>query len=51
MLAINEHVQTMNIDERRVTTEPIEELEDVPLDENNLEKFTRIRANMEKKTK
>ena len=31
--------------------EAIEVLEDVPLDENNLEKFIRIGASMEKKTK
>ena len=41
----------MNIDERKVTAEPMEVLEDVPLDKNNLEKSTRIGASMEKKTK
>ena len=35
MLAIDEHVQTMNIEERRVATKPIEVLEDVPLDKSN----------------
>ena len=41
----------MNIDERKVTAEPMEVLEDVPLDKNNLEKSTRIGASMEKKMK
>ena len=41
----------MNIDERKVVAEPIEALEDIPLDENNLEKYTRVEADMEKKTK
>ena len=31
-LAMDEHMQTMSIDERRVTTEPTEALEDVPLE-------------------
>ena len=35
MLAIDEHVQTMNIEERRVVAKPIEVLEDIPLDESN----------------
>ena len=50
-LAMDEHMQTMSIDERRVTTEPTEALEDVPLDKSNLEKFTRIGTSMEMKTK
>jgi len=41
----------MSIDERRVTVEPMKVMEDVPLDENNPEMFTRIGASMEKKTK
>ena len=51
MLAMDEHVQTMNIEERGVTMEPTEVLEDVPLNENNPEKYTRVGASMEKKTK
>ena len=51
MLAMDEHMQTMNIEERRVAAEPTEVLEDVPLDENKLERFTRIEASMEEKTK
>ena len=50
-LAMDEHMQTMSIDERRVTTKPTEALEDVPLGKNNLEKFTRIGTSMEMKTK
>ena len=41
----------MNIEERRMLAEPIEVLEDVPLDESNSKKFTRIRTSMEEKTK
>ena len=51
MLAMGEHVQTMNIEERRVAAKPIEVLEDVHLDENQPKRFTRIRASMEEKTK
>ena len=51
MLAMDKHVQTMSIDEKRVTTEPTEVLEDVPLDKRNPEKFTRIGTSMEMKTK
>ena len=51
MLAIDEQVQTMNNEERRVVAEPTEALEDIPLDENNPERYTRIRVDMEKKTK
>ena len=51
MLAMDEHMQTMSIDERNVTTEPTEVLDDVPLDKSNPEKFTRIGTSMEMKTK
>ena len=51
MLAMDKHVQTMNIEERRVAAKPIEVLEDVHLDENQPKRFTRIRASMEEKTK
>ena len=51
ILAMDEQVQTMNIEERRVMAEPTEVLEDIPLDENNPEKYTRVGADMEKKTK
>ncbi|XP_075645277.1 uncharacterized protein LOC142616282 [Castanea sativa] len=41
----------MSIDKKRITAEPTEVLEDIPLDENNPEKFTRDGASMEKKSK
>ena len=41
----------MNIEERRVVSEPTEVLEDVPLDESNPERFTRIGTSIEEKTK
>ena len=37
MLATNEQVQTMNIEEKRVVVEPIEVFEDISLDERNPE--------------
>ena len=40
MLAMDEHVQTMNIEERKVAAEPTKVLEDIPLDKGN--PFTRI---------
>ena len=49
MLVMDEHVQKINIEERRVAVEPIEVLEDVPLDEGNPKKFTRIGTSMEQK--
>ena len=51
MLAIDEQMQTMNIEERRMLAKLMEALEDVPLDESNPEKFTRIGTSMEEKTK
>ena len=50
MLAMDEHIQTMSIEERRVVAELIKVLEDIPSDENNLEKYTRVGVNIEKKT-
>ena len=41
----------MNIEERRMLAKLIEVLVDVPLDESNSEKFTRIGTSMEEKTK
>ena len=41
----------MNIEERRIVAEPIETLEDIPLDEDDLEKSTRIGADLEGKIK
>ena len=36
----------MNIEEKRVMTEPTEALEDIPLDENNPESYTKVRADI-----
>ena len=46
MLAMDEHVQTMNIEERRLVAKPTEVLE-----EGNPEKFTKVGISMEEKTK
>ena len=51
MLAMDEHVQTRSIEERRVIAEPTEVLEDIPLEEGNPKKYTRIGTSMEEKTK
>ena len=44
-------MQMMNVEERRTVAKPIEVLKDVPLDESNSEKFTRIGTSMEEKKK
>ena len=51
MMALDEQVQTMSIEERRVVAEPTEVLEDVLLQEDDLEKFTIIGTNMKEKAK
>jgi len=51
MLAMDEHTQTMSIEERKVVAEPIKVLKDISLEEGNLEKFTKIGTSMEEKTK
>ena len=51
MLSVDKHMQTMAIEERRVTAEPTEVLENIPLEEGNPEKFTRIGTRMKEKTK
>ena len=51
MLAMDEQVQTMNIEEKRIVTEPTEVLEDISLDENNPEKCTKVGADLEEKIK
>ena len=48
---MDEQMPMMNIEERRTTMEPTEILEDIPLDESNPKKFTRIETSMEEKTK
>ena len=51
MLAMDEQTQTMNIEERRIVAEPTEALEDMPLDEDDPGKSTRIGADLEGKIK
>ena len=51
MLHMDEQISMMNIEEKWRVVELIEVLEDIPLDESNLEKFTRIGTSMEEKTK
>ena len=51
MLAMDKQTQTMNIEERRIMAEPTETLEDVPLDEDDPGKSTKIWADMEEKIK
>ena len=51
IMASEEQVQMMSVEERRFVAEPTEVLEDVPLEEGNPEKFTRIGTSMEEKTK
>ena len=46
MLAMDEQVQTMSIEERRIVAKPTEVLEDIPLDESNPEKYTKVGASM-----
>ena len=51
MLAMDEQTQTMNIAERRIVAEPTEALEEIPLDEDDPGKSTRIGADLEGKIK
>ena len=51
MMALDEQVQTMSIEERRFVVEPTEVLEDIPLEEGNPKKFTRIGTSMKEKMK
>ena len=51
MFSMDEQVQMMNIEEMRVVAKPTEALEDIPLDENNPKRYTRVGADIEKKTK
>ena len=51
MLAMDEQTQTMSIEERRIVAEPIEALEDIPLDEDDPGKNTRIGVDLEGKIK
>ena len=51
MLHMDEQISMMNIEEKWTVVESIEVLEDIPLDESNLEKFTRIGTSMKEKMK
>ena len=51
MLAMDEQVQTVNIEEKRIVAEPTESLENIPLDESNPERCTRVGADLEEKNK
>ena len=42
MLEMDDHLQTMCIEEQRTTVELVEELEEVPLDDSRPERMTRI---------
>ena len=50
MLAMDEQVQTMNIEEMRVMAKPTKALENILLDENNPERC-KVGADLEEKTK
>ena len=49
MLAMDEQVQTLNIEKKRIVAEPTETLENIPLDENNPERYTGVGADLEEK--
>ena len=51
MLAMDEQVQTLNIEKKRIVAEPTETLENIPLDENNPERYNRVGADLEEKNK
>ena len=51
MLAMDEQVQTMNIEEKRIVAEPTEALENIPLDERNPKRYTKVGADLEGKSK
>ena len=51
MMALDEQVQTMSIEERRVVVEPTEVLENVLLQEDHPDKFTRIGTGMKEKAR
>ena len=42
MLEMDDHLQTMSIEEQQTRTEPIERLEEIPLDSSRLDRTTRI---------
>ena len=42
MMEIDDHLQAMNIEEHRTTTEPVEKLEEVLLDDSDHRRTTKI---------
>ena len=44
MLEMDDHLQTMSIEEQRTVAEPIEGLEEIFLDDSKLERTSRIRT-------
>ena len=42
MLEMDNHLQTINIEEQKVVAEPVEGLEEILLDNSKLERMTRI---------
>ena len=42
MMEMDDHLQVMNIEEHRTTTEPVEKLEEILLDDSNLNRTTKI---------
>ena len=42
MLKMDDHLQTMNIEEQRTGVEPVERLKEIPLDSSRLDRTTRI---------
>ena len=51
MLAMDEQVQTRNIEEMRVMATPTKALENILLDENNLKRCTKVGVDLKEKTK
>ena len=41
----------MNIEEKRIVAKPTEALKNIPLDESNVKRYTRVWADLEEKTK
>ena len=42
MMEMDDHLQVMNIEEHRTTTEPVEKLEEILLDDSKLDRTTKI---------
>ena len=42
MLEMDDHLQTMSIEEQRTGAEPVERLEEIPLDSSKLDRTTRV---------